>query len=72
MTKEEMTRHNEPLFIEKVREEYSKGNLYDAAKLCQDFMGIDAKEAYTRVKMLCAGQDRYADKTAGIVEEGQS
>lgn len=53
MTKDEMIRHNEALLIEKVRAWYAQGKLYEAAKLCQDFMGIDAKEAFKRVKTLC-------------------
>lgn len=71
MTNEEMALHNEELLIQKVRDEYSKGNLLDAMALCQDFMGVDAKEAFNRVKMLCSDIERYVDKSAGLVEEGQ-
>lgn len=54
MTPQEIAQHNEAVFIEKVRDDYAKGNLLDAMSLCQDFMGVDAKEAFKRVKMLCS------------------
>jgi|AGTN01.2.fsa_nt_gi hypothetical protein len=53
MTKQEMSLHNESLAIQKIRTAHAKGNLYDAMKLCQDFMCLDAKEAYAKVKLLC-------------------
>lgn len=62
MTKDEMSRHNEALFIEKVRDEYARGNLYEATKLVQDFQGVDAREAFKRVKMLCDTEQKGKTK----------
>jgi hypothetical protein len=62
MTKDEISRHNEALFIQKVRAWYGQGNLYEAAKLCQDFQGVDAREAFKRVKMICETEQKGKTK----------
>jgi hypothetical protein len=48
-----MILHNESLAIQKIQAEYNRNGLYGAMKLCQEFMGVDARAAYEKVRMLC-------------------
>jgi hypothetical protein len=54
MTKREIVQHNESLAIHNIRTAYTNEGLIEAMSLCQDYMGVNTTEAYSRVKMLCA------------------
>lgn len=53
MTKEEMTLHNETLALRNIQDEYTLHGLIGAMRLCQTYMGVDAKAAYKEVMRLC-------------------
>ena len=53
MTHAEMTAHNEALAITKIQTAYTRRGLYEAMKLTQLFMGVDAVGAYKTVTVIC-------------------
>ena len=53
MTKPEMITHNEALAIHKIQTAFTRQGLYEAMKLTQQFMGIDAIESYKTVVVIC-------------------
>ena len=53
MTHAETTAHNESLAVTKIQAAYTRQGLYEAMKLTQQFMGIDTKEAYKTVTVVC-------------------
>ncbi len=55
MTKAEISKHNEALAIEKIKRAYKRDGFVVAMSLCAEYMGVDAREAYTRTKMICDG-----------------
>ena len=53
MTHAEMITYNETLAAQKIRTAYQFGGFVTAMKLCAEYMGLDAKEAFERTKMIC-------------------
>ena len=53
MTKPEIIAHNEALAIRKIQAAYTRQGLYEAMKLTQLFMGVDAVGAYKTVTVIC-------------------
>jgi len=53
MTHEEMITYNETLAVQKIKAAYQFGGFVTAMKLCAEYMGLDAKEAFERTKLIC-------------------
>jgi hypothetical protein len=53
MERPEIIAHNEALAIQNIHIAYISSGLVDAMALCQQYMGVDTREAYDRVKMIC-------------------
>ena len=54
MTKQEMIQQNEETAIQKIRIAYINEGLVAAMALCIEFMGVNAKESFTKTKEICA------------------
>jgi hypothetical protein len=53
MDKQQIALHNEQLAKLKIQSTYADGDLHGAMKLCQDFMGMNARAAYDEVLRIC-------------------
>jgi len=53
MTHAEITAHNESLAIKKIQSAYEKDGFVAAMSLCAEYMGLDARDAYERTKLIC-------------------
>ena len=53
MTEPEIIAHNEALAISKIQQTFTRQGLLEAMKLAQQFMGINAVEAYKTVTVVC-------------------
>ena len=57
MDKQAVILHNETLALSNIRTEFQKNGLLSAMRLCQSYMGLNAKDAYAEVKSLCEDLD---------------
>jgi hypothetical protein len=55
MTHDEISKYNEALAIQKIKQAYIQDGFVAAMSLCAEYMGIEAREACNRTKMLCTG-----------------
>lgn len=53
MNKQDIISHNETLAERRIRKAYINNGITDAMKLCQIYMGLDLRSAYSKTCGIC-------------------